>query len=87
MVFTVGIGLTVIVYVEVVPVHPLAVGIIEIVPIMGLLPELVVKKDGTIVVPLAIRPIAVLLLVQLNVVPVTGPDMVVAEVVAPVQYA
>ena len=65
MAVTVGVGLTVTVYVEVVPVQPLADGVIVIVPLIGALVPLVVVNDGTLPVPLAVNPMAVLLFAQL----------------------
>jgi len=64
----------------------LADGIIVIVPLIGVLPELVVVKDGTLPEPLAPKPMDVLLLVQLKVDPDTGPVIVVDVAVTPVQY-
>jgi len=63
---TVGVGLTVIIKVEVVPVQLFADGVMVIVPLIGVLPELVVVNDGTLPDPLAASPIEVLLLVQLR---------------------
>jgi len=67
-------------------VHPFAVGVIVIVPLIGVLPELVVVKDAIgLPEPLAARPIDVLLLVHVNVDPDTGPVIVVELDVTPVQ--
>ena len=83
---TVGVGLTVIVYVFVVPVQLLAVGVIVIVPLIIVLPELAVVNDGTLPDPLAPKPIAVLLLAHVKADPETGPVIVVELAVTPVQY-
>jgi hypothetical protein len=61
---TVGFGLTVIVYVEGVPVQPFKVGVTVIVPLMGVVPALVAVKPGTFPLPFAATPIPVLLLVH-----------------------
>ncbi len=42
-------------------------------------------KEGIVVVPVAGKPMDVLLLVQLKVVPVTGPEIGVADTAAPLQ--
>ena len=46
---------------------------------------LVVANEGILFEPLAARPIAVLLLVQVNVVPLTGPDRFVTGARTPAQ--
>ena len=46
----------------------------------------VAVKAGMFPVPLAPRPIAVLLFVQVKVVPVTGPDSVVTGTAVPAQW-
>ena len=46
---------------------------------------LVAVNDGILFEPLAARPIAVLLLVQVNVVPLTGPDRFVTGARTPAQ--
>jgi len=61
----------------------LAVGVTVIVAVIGLAVALVAVKAAILPVPDAARPIAVLLLVQLNVVPATAPAKVMAVVVAP----
>lgn len=66
--------------------HPFAVGIMVTVDTIVELVELVAVKDGTLPLPLAASPIAVLLLVQVNVVPETGPAIAVTGTVAPGQY-
>ena len=70
---------------DVVPVHPLAVGVIVIVPLIEDVPALVAAKDGISPDPLAARPIAVLLFVHVKVAPVTGPAKVVMGTVVPLQ--
>ena len=65
-------GLTVIINVCGAPAQPLAVGVTVIVPDIGAVPALVAVKVGNVLPePLAPKPIAVLLFVQLNVVPAT----------------
>ena len=56
-----------------------------IVAVIGELVPLVAVKDGMFPDPLAPNPIAVLLFVHENVVPVTEPDKDVAAAVAPLQ--
>jgi hypothetical protein len=82
---TVGVGLTVIVKLDVVPVQPLAVGVIVIVALMDDVVALVAVNDGMSPDPLAARPMAALLFVHVNVVPETGPTKVVTGTVAPLQ--
>ena len=67
------------------PVHPLAVGVIVIVPLIEDVPVLVAVKGGISPDPLAARPIAMLLFVHVKVVPVTGPAKVVVGTVVPLQ--
>ena len=59
-----------------------------IVAVIGPEVTFVAVNTGTVFgpVPLAARPIAVLLLVQEKVVPATGPDRLVAGTEAPLQY-
>jgi hypothetical protein len=83
---TVAVGLTVIVNVVGVPVHPFADGVTVIVEVIGDVEALVAVNTGMSPEPLAARPIAVLLFVQVNVVPLTGPDSVVTVANVPVQY-
>ena len=61
---TTGVGFTVIVYVELIPRHPLAEGVIVIVAVIGA--ELVLTALNPVIfpVPLADKPIVVLLFVQ-----------------------
>ena len=68
-----------------VPAHPPAVGVIIIVAKIEVLPTLVAVKAGKLPVPLAPNPMDVLLLVQLKVVPATGPVNTVAGTAAPLQ--
>ena len=66
--------------------HPFADGIIVTVDVIVELVELVAVKDGMLFPePLAASPITVLLLVQVNVVPDTGPAIAVIGTVAPAQ--
>lgn len=79
-------GYTDIVYDDGVPAQPFAVGVISTVDVIVELVELVAVKDGMLFpVPLAANPIAVLLLVQVNVVPDTGPEIADTGTVAPAQ--
>lgn len=78
---------TVIVKVLGVPVQPLAVGVTVIVATIVEPVALVTTNWLILPVPLAPRPIAVLLLVQLKVVPVVAPENVIAVVVPPSQSA
>ena len=63
----------------------MADGVIVMVAVIGELVEFVAVNEGTLPVPLAANPIAVLLFVHVNVVPETGPIRVVAGTVTPVQ--
>ena len=87
--FTVGVGLTVIVNVIGAPVQVtppfVNVGVTVIVATCGVVPGFVAVKLAMLPVPLAARPMLVLLFVQLNVVPATAPAKVIAVVVAPLQ--
>ena len=67
------------------PAQLFAVGVIVIVAVIGAVVALVAVKDGTLPEPLAARPMAMLLFVQANVVPATGPDKVVTGAVTPLQ--
>src|SRR5688500_6268632 len=80
---TVGVGLTVIVGVIAEPIQPAAVGVTVIVPVTFAAPVLVAVNDAMSPVPLAARPIDVVLFVQLYVVPITAPVKVIAVVAAP----
>ena len=82
---TVAVGLTITVNVEGVPVHPFAVGVTVIVAVIGEVVAFVAVNEGTLPEPLAARPIAVLLFVQMNVVPLTVPDKVVIGASTPGQ--
>ena len=55
------------------------------VTVIGDVVEFVAVNEGTLPGPLAGRPIAVLLFVQVNVVPLTGPDRFVIGASAPAQ--
>ena len=68
-----------------VPLHPFAAGVIVIVAVIGDVVALVAVNEGILFEPLAARPIAVLLLVQVKVVPLTGPDRLVIGARAPAQ--
>ena len=67
------------------PVQPLAAGITVMVAITGLVVVLVAVKEAILPAPLAARPIEVVLLVQLKMVPATGPLKETADVVVPLQ--
>ena len=82
---TVAVGLTVMVNVVGVPWHPFADGVTVIVAVAGEVVAFVAANDGTFPEPLAARPIAVLPFVQVNVVPLTGPDKFVTGAVTPAQ--
>ena len=69
-----------------VPVQLFAVGIIVIVPLIGADVPLVAVNEDTLPEPLDPKPIEVLLLLQVNEDPDTGPDMVVVVAEAPLQY-
>ena len=56
------------------------------VAVIGAAVAFVAVKAGTSPDPLAASPMAVLLFVQVNVVPLTGPDKVVAVTLAALQY-
>jgi hypothetical protein len=83
---TAAVGLTVMVNVVGVPVHPFAVGVTVIVAVIGEVAAFVAVNEGILPEPFAARPIAVLLFVQVNVVPVTGPDKFVTGATTPAQY-
>lgn len=80
---TFGIGLTVMVNVSGVPGQPAAVGVTVMVAVTGVLPLLLAVNAGIFPVPLAARPIEVLLFVQLKVVPAREPEKFTALVRAP----
>ncbi len=71
--------------VETVPVHPLAAGVMLIVPEIGVFVAFVAVNEGTVPLPLAANPINVLLFVHVKVVPATGPESVVIGTTTPVQ--
>jgi len=68
-----------------VPAHPFAVGITVTVEVTGEVVALVAVNEGILFEPLAARPIAVLLLVHANVVPLTSPDRFVTGARIPAQ--
>ena len=67
------------------PAHPFEDGIMVIVAIIVELETLVAVKDGISPAPPAPSPIAVLLFVQVKVVPGNGPLKAVAEAGTPLQ--
>jgi hypothetical protein len=71
--------------VETVPAQLFAVGVMEIVPEIGEFVVFVAVNEGTFPLPLAAKPIDVLLFAHVKVVPATGPEIVVAGTVTPVQ--
>jgi len=85
MLLTVAVGLIVTVNVVGVPVHPFAVGVTMIFALIAAVVALVVVNEGIFPEPLAASPIAVLLFVHVNVVPLTGPDKVATGVFCPAQ--
>lgn len=72
---------------EGVPEQPFADGVTVILPAMGTGPELVAVNEGTFPFPLAAKPMAVLLLTQLKVLPVVGLVKTEAGTVTPLQIA
>ena len=62
---TVGVGLTVMLNDVVEPVQPLAEGVTTIFATCGVVPVLIAANEPIVLVPLAERPMLVLLLVQL----------------------
>ena len=65
------------------PVQPFAKGVTVIVAVTGALVIFTALKAGILPMPLAARPIEVLLLIQVKVVPVTAPENAIAFVAAP----
>ena len=65
--------------------HPFAVGVTVIVAVIGEVVAFVAMNEGIFPDPFAARPIAVLLFVQINVDPLTGPEKFVIGVVAALQ--
>jgi hypothetical protein len=68
-----GVGFTVIVKLFAVPVQPFADGVVVMFATVGAVVMFRAIKDGIFPAPVPARPIAVLLLVQANVVPLTVP--------------
>jgi hypothetical protein len=68
-----------------VPGQPLAAGVMVMVAVIGAEVAFAAVNDGMFPDPLAARPMAVLLFVQVKVVPLTGPDKVVEVTLAPLQ--
>ena len=79
----VGVGLTVIVKLLLNPKQLFAPDETVMVEITGAVLKFIPAKEGMFPVPLAAKPIDVLLFVQLNVVPVTPPLKDTADTVAP----
>ena len=84
-VVTAGEGFTVTVNVAGVPVHPFADGVTVMVAVIGEVVALLAANEGILPDPPAARPMAVLLFVQVNVVPLTGPDKFVIGAITPAQ--
>lgn len=80
-----GVGYTVITYVSSGPTQPAAVGVMVTVAKIAVAPVLVAVNEGMSPVPLAPRPIAVLLFVHAKVVPETRLVTGVNGAVAPLQ--
>jgi hypothetical protein len=59
--------------------------VIVIVAVIGDVVAFVAVNEGILPEPFAARPIAVLLFVHVNVVPLTGPDKIVTGADAPAQ--
>jgi hypothetical protein len=78
-----GVGLIVNVKILAGPGHPLAVGITEIVAVTVALVAFMALKDGILSLPPVGRPIEILLLVQVKVVPLTKPAKLIPVVGAP----
>jgi hypothetical protein len=78
-------GLMVMVNVAGAPSQRFAVGVTVIVEVIGDVVEFDAAKDGIFPEPLAASPMAVLLFVHVNVVPLTGLDNVVSDVTVPAQ--
>ena len=74
-----------IVYVDAVPTQPFKVGVTVTVEVTAVAAVLVAEKAGGFPEPLAPKPTAVLLLLQVKVVPANGPDSVVIGAVTPSQ--
>jgi hypothetical protein len=70
----IGVGLTVIVKIPVIPLQLLAAGVIVIVAVTGAVPLLIAVNEGMSPEPLAAKPIDELLFVQLKTVPATEPE-------------
>jgi hypothetical protein len=68
-----------------VPTHPFAVGVTVIVAITVVVPALVAVKEGMFPVPLPTKPMDGVLLTHAKVEPDTGPEMLITDVVAPLQ--
>lgn len=83
--FTVGVGFTCISNVVGVPVHPFADGVTVTVDVMAVVPVFVAVKEAMLPIPVPLSPVAVLLLAQSKVVPLTPPVNVTAVVAAPLQ--
>lgn len=70
---------------EIVPAQEYAAGVIVMVDVIGADVAFVAVNAGTLPVPDSVRPIELLLFVQLNVVPATAPESVVEATETPLQ--
>jgi hypothetical protein len=77
------VGLTVMVKVMGTPVQPLALGVTVMVAVTGAAPAFVALKPAILPLPLAAKPMVVLLFVQLYVVPATVPEKLMGTVWIP----
>jgi hypothetical protein len=82
---TVDVGLTVMVYVLIIPVHPFADGVTVMVAVIVEVVAFAAVNEGMLPAPLAARPIELLLFVHVKDVPLTGPDKLVAGAITPAQ--
>ena len=82
---TVAVGLTVIINVAGVPVHPLAVGVTVIAALTGEVVRFVAVNEGILPGPLVGSPTEALLLVHVKDVPLTGPVKLIADTASPLQ--
>ena len=80
---TIGVGFTVIVKLTLGPGQPLAIGVTVTSAVTGALVILVAMKLGISPLPAGARPIDIVLLVQLKIVPNTGPVKWIRFVAAP----
>jgi hypothetical protein len=82
---TLGVGFTVSVKNRAMPGQPFAVGVTVIKPVAGRIPVLTPVNEAIFPMPLAARPMEVLSLVQLKMVPPTAPEKFIAPVLQVLQ--